>query len=206
MPTADSTRLESVNRILRGSGYATTNDLTSARQDVLQADQILGEVDRDYQSQGWYFNIRVDVTLTPNDDDEIVLTPDIFRIDSTERPNPRARAGTGERLDFLKIGNRVFDRLNETFTFTTSVQVDLIKFLDFDCTPETFRHFISAHAALEFFDSRHDDPGRRRRLEIIEARALVTLFEEEATVADHNMFDNPDVSQATQHRAFLPRS
>ena len=61
------TELEAVNVLLTTIGEAPVNTLTGNQvTDVTIARQVLNEVSREVQSQGWYFNTENGVTLTPD--------------------------------------------------------------------------------------------------------------------------------------------
>lgn len=202
MATADSSKLEAVNHMLRSSGFLPTAQLGSGRPDALQAESILEEVDRETQARGWWYNTDRGVSLSPTVDEEIVLSQDIFRVDSAESS---IKTGGTIPFDIVKRGNRVYDRENLTFTFASAILVDLVRRLEYTDIPETARVFIRSRAARTFFASNQDDPGRRKMLEDQEARAHSALVQEAAEVADYNLFKNPDAGQAFIGRRQLPR-
>lgn len=204
MATADSTKLEAVNTILRSSGFLPTSQLGTGRPDAIQAESILDETDREIQSRGWWFNTDEQTTLTPNASNEIQLGDDVYRVDSAE-PNGTFKQGTVP-LSIIKRGGKVYDLENLTFTFASSILVDLVRRLEFEDLPETARAYIRDRAARVFFGTNQDDPGRRQMVQENEARSRARFLQEAAEVADYNLFKNPDAGHAFQERRRLPRS
>ena len=79
------TELEAVNVMLTTIGEAPVNTLTGNQvTDVTIAQQVLNEVNREVQSQGWYFNTENGVTLTPDNNKHILPPADTARIDSRD--------------------------------------------------------------------------------------------------------------------------
>ena len=59
MAVARTSELEAINTMLGVIGESPINDLSAVNQtDVILAKDILTEVSREVQSQGWYFNLK----------------------------------------------------------------------------------------------------------------------------------------------------
>jgi hypothetical protein len=136
-------------------------------------------VSRAVQARGWIFNTDLDVELTTNQRDEIVVDPSILRVDTTSL----VRNGD---TDIVERGRKLYDRKKNTTKFTagTKVRVDLITQLTFDSLPEPARRYIAIRAARIFHDR------------VVGSGELHRFFQEDemyAWVADYNIFDNYDV-------------
>ena len=83
MAVARTSELEAINTMLGVIGESPINDLSAVNQttDVILAKDILTEVSREVQSQGWYFNCEKDVKITPTADNEILIPANAARID-----------------------------------------------------------------------------------------------------------------------------
>ena len=68
------TELEAVNVLLTTIGEAPVNTLTGNQvTDVTIANQVLTEVSREVQAQGWHFNTEDKVVLSRNEFKQIVI-------------------------------------------------------------------------------------------------------------------------------------
>ncbi len=191
MATADSTRLEAVNRILSANGYSRTSDLASGRKDVRDADAVLSEVDRLVQAEGWYFNRDRTVTFSPNADGEIVFPGDVLRADSAEPPFRTGVTISQTQDEVIKRGNRLYNLTDRTFVFSGNITLDLVRMLDFEDLPEEARSYITARAAREFATRYGLDQQRRNALAEEEMRARSVLLTMEAAVSDSSFLDAP---------------
>ena len=76
------TELEAVNVLLTTIGEQPVNTLIGNQvTDVKIAEQIINEVSREVQSQGWHFNTEDRVPLAPDNNNEINIPATAARID-----------------------------------------------------------------------------------------------------------------------------
>ena len=78
--TTPTSELSAVNIILSGIGEAPVNSLSDTTSDVAVALNILAEVSKEVQTEGWQWNTEDDYPLTPGDDGRIKLHPSIVRV------------------------------------------------------------------------------------------------------------------------------
>ena len=78
------TELEAVNVLLTTIGEQPINSFSGNQTtDVTIARQVLTEVSREVQSQGWHFNTEPEVSLVPDSTNKHIIVPiDVARIDS----------------------------------------------------------------------------------------------------------------------------
>jgi hypothetical protein len=142
---------------------------------------ILDEVSREVQSDGWHFNTEYDVTLSPNVSNNIVLDSDIIEADVDDHSS-----------DIVCRGLTLFNRKDNTSTFTSDIKVTLTRLLAWDSLPEPARRYITLRAARIL-------QGRivgSRELEALIARdeytAKARLEEFDSKNSDRTIFDNFD--------------
>ena len=71
--------------LLTTIGEAPVNTLTGNQvTDVTVAKQVLLEISREIQSQGWNFNTEYGVKLTPDNNKNILIPADTARIDAPD--------------------------------------------------------------------------------------------------------------------------
>ena len=121
MSLAPTTELEAVNTMLNTIGEAPVNTLVNMTSvDAITALSVLQSVNREVQSQGWFFNYEYNYPLTPNQNGELSLPTNIMSVDSSN---------VSHKHDLVQRGSRAYDRLNHTYIFDEAVKCDLILLL-----------------------------------------------------------------------------
>ena len=168
-----TTELEAVNIILSGIGEAPISSFAEVTADVSLARNILAEISRETQTEGWQWNTEDDFPLTPDAaKGEIKLPPTAIRVHFRE-PDDR---------ELTIRGQRVYDRVNHSFIFSHGVRilVTLTLLLPFEDLPEAARRYITLKAARVFqertvgsgtlYDFQQADEARARALMLADER------------------------------------
>lgn len=144
---------------------------------------VLDEISRAVQAEGWHFNTELKVTLTPASDNTITLGSDIIEVDAIDTT-----------IDIVQRGLSLFDRSNNSTTFSSNLEVNLTRLLDFTSLPEVARRYITLRASRVF-------QGRMvgsRELEALIARdeynARADLMDADGRTSDKTIFDNFDAA------------
>ena len=177
---AKTTKLQAINTMLSAIGEPPINTLSSQRADSMLAEQILDEVSREVQSYGWHFNIEYGVVLTPDTNGYINISENVARIDT--EPNKYD-------LDIVLRGNRLFDRVNNTYIFTQEIEVTRIVMLEFEEIPEPARRYTMIRAARIFGDRMIGSEKHHMFTGQDEMMALAKMREYEVDTADYSIFD-----------------
>jgi len=139
-----TTELEAVNECLENIGQAPVSTLAGdLGVDTQIALNYVTKTNRELQSQGWYWNTEEEYVLTPNGDNDILLPANTLSV----RPD-----GNDAGRKLVQRGSRLYDSDNQTYSFTSSVQVELTLGLAFTDLPETARRYIALRAARLFQD------------------------------------------------------
>lgn len=180
-----TTQLEAVNSMLGHIGESPVNsisDTAAVPVSVSVAIAALNEVSKDVQSEGWHFNTETGVKYSPTGG-AITVPADIIQFDPIDTS-----------LDIVQRGATLFDRKNNTTTFTSDLTVNQMRLLDWDSLPEVARRYITLKASRVF-------QGRiigSRELEALIARdeyvARANLLEADGSTSDRTIFDNYDTS------------
>jgi len=186
------TELEAVNVLLTTIGEAPVNTLTGNQvTDVTIARQVLLEVSREIQSQGWHWNTEHGVKLPPDNNKNILIPADTARIDSRDF-NVVVREG------------KLFDLNKRTYEFGSTIKVDIIYFQDFDVIPEVAKRYITARAARIYADRLLNSETIHAMTLRDEQQALVDLKQYEGDTADYTMMDSYSVARVL-NRGFKHR-
>tara|TARA_R100000315_G_C5182962_1_gene106244 strand:+ start:8 stop:616 length:609 start_codon:yes stop_codon:yes gene_type:complete len=190
MTVAATTELECINIMLAAIGEAPVNSLTgTVPVDVRLAQSTLTEVNKQVQSEGWSFNTEIDVTLTRNASNNIVLGTDVLRVDAQTHDHPS--------IDPIQRGLKLYDRKNNTFIFDEDLKCTVVYFRSFDELPEQARSYMTIKAARIFVDRLVSDQSLRTYTQEDEIRARSVLMETDLSNADHNMLvGDPSISDA----------
>jgi len=136
-----TTQLEAVNTMLsyisESSVASIPTDLTTLPPSAEIAVNLLAEVSREVQAEGWHFNTVKEHELTVDGDSKFPLPTNTIDMDANDAS-----------LDVVQRGLFVYDRKNRTDVFTTStLKVDITYLLDFDQLIEQARRYITLRAA-----------------------------------------------------------
>lgn len=177
------TELEAVNILLTTIGEAPINTLSGNQVvDVAVAKQVLNEVSREVQSQGWHFNRDDNVVLSPDINGNITISTDVARIDCNY-------------LDIVSRSGRVFNKTEQTFVFAGKIQVTIIYYQDFVYLPDVAKRYITVRASRIYSDRMLNSDTIHQMVAKDEQAALIALKEYEGDTADYNMMDNYSVSR-----------
>jgi len=180
-----TSQLESVNVMLGHIGESPINTLSGILPiSATTALAVLNEVSKEIQSEGWHFNSEKNVALSPDTDNNSITVPtDAVQVDADDKS-----------VDIVQRGSVLFNRTDNTDTFTESIKVNLVRLLDWDSLPEEARRYISLRASRVF-------QGRTvgsRELEALIARdeyqARSRLEESDYGNSDRTIFDNFDAA------------
>jgi len=186
------TELEAVNVLLTTIGEAPVNTLTGNQvTDVTIARQVLNEVSREVQSQGWFFNTENGVVLTPDNNKNILPPADTARIDSRD-------------FNIVVREDKLFDLDKFTYEFGGSIKVNIVYYQDFTVLPDSAKRYIAARAARIYADRLLNSETIHAMTSKDERQALVDLRQFEEETADYTMMDNISVSRIT-NRGFRRR-
>jgi hypothetical protein len=180
-----TTQLEAVNSMLGHIGESPVNSISSSASlpvSVSTAIAALNEISKEVQTEGWHFNTEIGVKYTPSNG-SITIGTDIIQFDPVDTS-----------VDIVQRGSTLFDRKNNTTTFTSDLTVNQVRLLDFDSLPEVARRYIILKASRVF-------QGRiigSKELEALIARdeytARANLLEADSRTSDRTIFDNYDTS------------
>lgn len=185
--TTRTTELEAVNTILSTVGEAPLNTLTgSLPVDGTMARNILNEINREVQSQGWHFNTHYKATLSRNGSNEIPVASNVLRVELDQNRYSKSS------YDIVQRNNFIYNLAKNQNTFDTDFQnVIIVYLLDFSDIPEQAKRYITIRSARVFHDRTLGATTLHKYSQEDEARALIVLKQAEASTGDYTIFDNP---------------
>jgi|TARA_X000001382_G_scaffold26517_3_gene17025 hypothetical protein len=183
-----TTELEAVNTILSTIGEAPLNTLTgSLPVDGTIAKNVLSEVAREVQSQGWHFNTHNKVTLSRNTDNKIPLPNNAVRVELDPTKY------TKYSYDIVQRDNLLYNLAKNEETFDTDFEdVTIVYLLKFDEIPEQAKRYITIRSARIFHDRTLGANTIHKFSQEDEAKALSILKQAESLTGDYSIFDTPE--------------
>ncbi|WOZ55765.1 tail tubular protein A [Pelagibacter phage HTVC041P] len=183
-----TSELEAVNTILSTIGEAPLNTLSgSLPVDGTIAKNVLSEVSREVQSQGWHFNTHYKVTLTRDTDNKIPLATNIVRVEIDPRQYSKISYDVVQRNNFL------YNLAKNEETFDTNFKdVTVVYLLPFDEIPEQAKRYITIRSARIFHDRTLGANTIHKFSQEDEAKSLSILKQAESHTGDYSIFDTPE--------------
>lgn len=179
MPLARTTYLEAVNRVLQMMGEAPVNSLAGQYGLAQQAEEMLKDVSRKVQSDGWSFNTDYERDMTPDAvTKEVAVGPNVSRVvvDPYNYPS----------LDVVQRGGKLYDRRGKTYQFTQPFKADVTYMLDWDELPEHARQYIAIKAGRHLQEAILGSADLTKINITAEAEARALFLEEETYVSQNN--------------------
>ena len=185
--TNRTTELEAVNTILSTVGEAPLSSLVgSLPVDGTMARNVLNEINREVQSQGWHFNTHYKATLSKDASNKIPVASNVLRVELD--PNKFSKLA----YDIVQRNNYIYNLAKNTDIFDTNFdEVTIVYLLDFLDIPEAAKRYITIRSARVFHDRTLGATTLHKFSTEDEARALIVLKQAEASTGDYTIFDNP---------------
>lgn len=181
MALAGMTELEAINLMLSTIGEAPVNSLESTGlSDVAVARSILLEVSREVQDDGWTFNQEDEVELAISIDGFIYIPSNALRVEPMDY----------EDVDVTIRGDRLYDRRNHTYVFTTPIKFQITYLLEYTDLPQAARYFIAIRASRKFQRRILTAEVVEKFTENDELEAKANLQDQDTSAGDYNMIND----------------
>ena len=187
-----TTKLNLVNLMLASIGESPVGSLASGLTDAELAETIIGRIDRELQSEGWWFNTDYNKKFIPDSTSgEIVLPLNTLKIDCV---------GQSSHLRLIQrtVGtvNKIYDPYEHTYDIgdkRTSVYIDIVTQEEFNVLPEVVKRYIGIKSSRRFSQQVIGNAQLYGFEKEDEARALGELKDAESQIAGHSIFDENSV-------------
>jgi len=151
------------------------------------AKNVLSEVSREVQSQGWHFNTHYKVSLSRDTDNKIPLATNIVRVEIDPRQYSKVSYDIVQRNNFLYNLAKNEDTFDTNFKDATAVYL-----LPFDEIPEQAKRYITIRSARIFHDRTLGANTIHKFSQEDEAKSLSILKQAESHTGDYSIFDTPE--------------
>lgn len=196
MALLPTTELEAINIMLGTIGQSPVSSLPSATNstslvDAVVAEQVLAEISRKVQKEGWNFNTNIDYAIAPDVNGFITPPTNTLQIKVTK---------DYEQYNVTQRGTKMWDRENNTFVFTKTIKFDVVLFLDFTDMNEAARSYITVRAARTFQDRIFGSDTLHAYSKEDEDRERADMERADHADGNYSIFDDPATAQAVSRR------
>ena len=200
------TELSAVNSILGAIGQAPITTLKTSTGNNSLSSQIsenpeiafifnlLRDANIDTQSEGWHFNTEHHVKFSPDSNGNILIPNDVISMDAHDNYTRRT-------TDLVRRQGKLYDKIKHTYTFTSDIDLDLVRLYEFEDIPVVFRRYIVYRASRVAATQLVANPQLVRLLGVQEQQARAAVQEYECQQGDHSMFGFEDNST---HQTYQP--
>lgn len=178
-----TTRLEILNHVLNVVGETPVSSPSSQHPTALSASVEIDRVNKELQKEGWWFNTEIDLVLSPNEANNIIVPAGTLFLAPVD-PNSH----------LVRRGTRLYDPVNHTYTIPYPVKVDLILQLPIEDLPESAAAFLQHQVALDFYVNDDGDEAKTIKLEQRVARAWAALQSAQLKASKVNALQRPSVA------------
>ena len=193
--TDTDTELSAVNSILGAIGQSPITTLNYENPEVSFIYNILTEVNKDVQNEGWHFNTEYHVKTTPDSDGYISLPTNTLRYDLNGDYDYKAQ-------DLVVRNGRLYDLVDHTDVFTGDLYLDLVTLYAFTDLPNSFQRYITHRASGRAAAQLVSNPALVRLLQLQEQQARATCMEYECNNGDHSFMGWPHQSTYGSYRPY----
>ncbi len=207
---ATDTELSAVNSILGSIGQSpvttlgtVTTDATNTGQEIVNTfanpqialiHNLLMEVTKDVQNQGWHFNKEDDVKVSPDDNGNFIIPNNYLRYDIHDGLYDRNR-------DVVRKNGKLYDNVLHTDVFTQDFYFDITYLLAFNDVPPAIQRYIIARASVRAATQLVSNADLVKLLQLEEAQTRATALEYDCEQGDHTFFGFP---HGSNYRSYQP--
>ena len=189
------TELSAVNSILGSIGQSPITTLNYENPEISFIYNILAEVNRDVQNEGWHFNTEYHVAIEPDSNGYITIPNNALRYDIHDGRQDKTK-------DVVQRNGRIYDLVNHTDIFTDTLYLDLVTLYAFEDLPNAFQRYITYRAAVRAATQLVSNAQLTQLLKEDEAKARAVCTEYECNQGDHSFFGNPHESVYTSYQPY----
>ena len=189
---AKATKLAAVNTIISNIGQAPVTTLESGNPLVEMAEQILDEISRSVQAEGWVFNTEYHYPFGRDGNKFIRIPTNVLALDTSKHHTKRATIRN----------NQLYDKVNHTFEWDDDMELDVIWLFSFEELPEAFKNYITIRSANVFAGRSIGSTEAVKVGEREEIFARASALEHDTQQGDYTVFADKDNDQSYQ--SYLP--
>ena len=155
---------------------------------------ILMEVTKDVQNEGWHFNQEEHVSRSPDANGNFLIPTNYLRFDVSDGLYDRTR-------DVVKRNGKLYDKVEHTDVFSGDLYFDITYLFDFEDIPSPIQRYIISRASVRAATQVVSNQELVQLLQLEEAKTLASAVEYDCEQGDHTFFGFPHESN---YRSYQP--
>ena len=189
------TELSAVNSILGAIGQSPITTLDYTNPEIGFIYNILSEVNKDVQNEGWHFNREYHIKQSPDATTKHITIPNTYlRIDTTD--------GNNKHVDVVRREGKLYDLVNHTYEFDNDIDIDVTHLFAFEKIPPIFQRYIIYRAAVRAATQLVSNAELVKLLQVQEAQSRAACMEYECDQGDHSFFGVPHESSYLPYKPY----
>jgi len=189
------TELSAVNSILGSIGQSPVTTLDYENPEISFIYNILTEVNKDVQNEGWHFNIEKHVKESPDSSNNITVPANVLRLDLNDNLADKS-------MDLIKRNGKLYDKVKHTDVFTAAeLYLDYVYLYPFEDIPNVFQRYITYRAAVRAATQLVSNPQLVQLLQQQEGLARANCMEYECNQSDSSYFG---FDHETYYKSYQP--
>ena len=185
--TDTDTELSAVNSILGAIGQSPVTTLNYENPELSFIYNILTEVNKDVQNEGWHFNTEYHIATEPDANGYITIPNNALRYDINDGLKDRSK-------DVVMRSGRLYDLVNHTDVFTETLYLDLVTLYAFEDLPNPFQRYVTYRSAVRAATQLVSNAQLAQLLKEDEFKSRAACLEYECDKGDPSFFGNPHES------------
>ena len=194
------TNLSAVNSILGAIGQSPVTELNYQNPELGFIFNILTEVNKDVQNEGWVFNVEKHVPAPIESDKRVPIANNILRYDKHDDYKYRTK-DLVRRTDPMDGKTYLWNTVDHTYEFNEPFELDVVYLWEFTELPSVFQRYIISRASVRAATQLVSNPQLVQLLQQQEALTRATCMEYECLQGDHSYMGFPDNSS---YRTYQP--
>jgi hypothetical protein len=194
--TDTDTELSAVNSILGSIGQSPVTTLNFTNPEVSYIYNLLTEVNKDVQNEGWHFNTEHHVKVSPDSNKNISLPTKTLRYTLND--------GLADKTQDLVIRNgKLYDLVDHTDEFDGAVYLDVVTLYEFDDLPNVFQRYITYRTAVRASTQLVTNAQLTQLLQQDEAKSRAACMEYECDMSNPSYFGIPHQGSYRPYQPYL---
>ena len=182
-------------RIYRSKEIANT----LANPEVSFIYNILTEVNKDVQNEGWICNIERHVKVSPDANKNIEIPANYLSYDFHDNLTNKSKDLVRRKKDGKYL---LYDTVAHSYEFSGDVVLDVVYLFPFEDLPNVFKRYITYRAAVRAATQLVANPQLVQLLQSQEGMARANCIEYECNQGDHSFFGVPHESRYQSYQPF----
>ena len=182
-------------RIYRSKEIANT----LANPEVSFIYNILTEVNKDVQNEGWICNIERHVKVSPDANKNIEIPANYLSYDFHDNLTNKSKDLVRRKKDGKYL---LYDTVAHSYEFSGDVVLDVVYLFPFEELPNVFKRYITYRAAVRAATQLVANPQLVQLLQSQEGMARANCIEYECNQGDHSFFGVPHESRYQSYQPF----